>query len=177
MLMNAVPRSVVPPQRHRSRRPAADSRVTRSRAALSLTVTSLPSSSAGQKVEKLNASQRVTPPWVSSLLFVKRSSDVITFLLVAATLSIYSWTVYTQQQWSQEYRNLDKLRRQERQMATADAMIKNQLAQQAESPAMGLVNPTQANTIVLPPAPQRPVHTAPTKTTESEPVATTPLGY
>jgi hypothetical protein len=175
--MNAVPRSVFPAQHPRSRRPAASSRVMRSRAALSSTVTSMPSRTAGQKIERLNVAQRPTPIWLSSLLLLKRSSDVITFLLVAATLTVYSWTVYTQQQWSREYRKLDNLQRNERQLTTANAVFKDQLAQQAESPSTGLVTPTPANTIFLPPAPQRQSHSAPTKTADPEPVAKTPLGY
>lgn len=227
--MNAAPDSVLLPRR-RSKRPTANSRVTRSRAALSSNVTNMPSRTAGQKVERLNAdawlhsrpfssakrgraqnslrlasptaplghvssagvrptpltrasdqtltlSQRSAPIWLSPLLFLKRSSDIITFLLVAGTLGIYSWTVYTQQQWSQEYRKLETLQRHERQMTTANAALKDQLAQQAESPAAGLVNPTRPNAIVLPPAPQRQSHTASTKTSDSEPAGKTPLGY
>ncbi len=183
--MNAAPRSVLP--QRRSRRPATSSRGTRSRAAFSSAVTSMPSRIAGQKGEKLNPdpkrlastslSQRLTPVWLRSLLFLQRSSDLITFLLVATTLTIYSWTVYTQQQWTQEYRKLETLQRHERHLTTTNEVIKDQLAQQAESPATGLVNPTHANTIVLKPAPQRQYQAAPTQTNNPEPTATAPLGY
>lgn len=205
--MNAAPRSVLPQQR-RSRRPAASSRGTRSRAALSSNVTSMASRTAGQKVAPLNTDvrlrtpsslgantkgattpvrsdrptslplpQRLTPIWLSSLIFLKRSSDVVTFLLVAATLTVYSWTVYTQQQWAQEYRKLETLQRNERHLTMANEGIKDQLAQQAEKPATGLVTPSQANTIFLPPAPQRQSSTTSTNTTDPEPPAKTPLGY
>ncbi len=199
--MNAAHRSDLP-QRHRSRNPAASSRETRSRAALSSTVTNMPSRRAGQKVERLNAdtrlrtprsldatvvrseraatltlSQQPKPSWISSLTFIQRCSDLVAFLLVAATLSIYSWTVYTQQQWAQEYRKLETLQRHERQLTTANEVMKDQLAQQAESPATGLVTPTQANTIFLPPAPQRQVSVTPAPTTDQEAGATSPLGY
>lgn len=205
--MNAAPRSVLPQQR-RSKRPAASSRGTRSRAALSSNVTSMASRTAGQKVAPLNTGdrlrtpsalgantkgaatpvrsdrptslklpQRLTPIWLSSLIFLKRSSDVVTFLLVAATLTVYSWTVYTQQQWAQEYRKLETLQRNERHLTMANEGIKDQLAQQAEKPATGLVTPSQANTIFLPPAPQRQSSTTSTNTTDPEPAAKTPLGY
>jgi Fe-S cluster biosynthesis and repair protein YggX len=121
--------------------------------------------------------QRLTPIWLSSLIFLKRSSDVVTFLLVAATLTVYSWTVYTQQQWAQEYRKLETLQRNERHLTMANEGIKDQLAQQAEKPATGLVTPSQANTIFLPPAPQRQSSTTSTNTTDPEPAAKTPLGY
>ncbi len=219
--MNAVPHSAVPAQPDRFRRPITNSRVTRTTAALSSTVTRMPSTMAGQKVETINKnihrlatsarlerspehyaparphptnvfgnassyganpqtltlSQQVTPKWLSSLLFLKRGSDLVTFLLVTTTLTIYSWTVYTQQQWTRDYRKLENLQRQERQLTTANEVMKNQLAQQAEKPATGLVPPTQTNAIFLQPAPQRKSSTAPTETTNPEPVAKSPLGY
>lgn len=167
--MNAARRSVLP-QRRRSRKPPANnSKVTQSRAAIS--------SRARQKVEKLNTASSANPIWLSPLLFIQRSSDIVTFVLVASTLCLYSWTVYTQQQWSQDYRKLENLQRDERHLTTTNAVIKDQLAQQAEKPATGLVSPSPANTIFLTPAPQRQVRTNPTKTANSEPVAKNPLGY
>ncbi|NEQ21691.1 MAG: hypothetical protein F6K28_21245 [Microcoleus sp. SIO2G3] len=138
---------------------------------------SVSSRSTGKKVEKLKTSRQQTPIWLSSLLFLQRSSDLVTFILVGTTLTIYSWTVYTQQQWTKEYRKLETLQRHERQLTTTNAVIQDQLAQQAENPATGLVTPTPGNTIFLPPAPQRQAQTAPTPTTEPESKATTPLGY
>lgn len=174
--MNAAPRSVLP-QRRRSKKLAANSRETSSRVALASNVSSLPSPMTGQKVEKFSASQQTKPIWLVSLLFLQRGSDLITFLLVAATLTIYSWTVYTQQQWSGEYRKLENLQREERQLTTADAVMKDQLAQQAEQPGTGLVSPSHANTIFLPPAPQRPSLEVPAATAESDSMAKPPLGY
>lgn len=174
--MNAARRSVFP-QPRRSRRLATNSKVTQSKVAPLPRVTNLPSRTPVPKVEKLNVSQRPKPFWLSSLLLVQRGSDLMAFLLVATTLAIYSWTVYTQQQWSKEYRKLENLQREERQLTTANAVMKNQLAQQAEKPGTGLVNPAQANTIYVPAAPQRPSPTAPTPKAETEPAAKTPLGY
>lgn len=174
--MNAAQHSVLP-QRRRSRRSAANSGLTQSKVAHSSTVSNMPSRTAGQKVEKLNVSQRPKPIWLSSLLVLQRGSDLMAFLLVAATLGLYSWTVYTQQQWSQEYSKWQKLQREERQLTTANAVMKDQLAQQAERPGTGLVTPSQANTIYLPSAPQRPFHEAPTQSPDPEPAAKTPLGY
>jgi len=176
MLMNAAPRSVMP-QRRRSKRPTANSRVTRSRAAASSMPTHLPSITARQKVEKLNTAQPPVPIWLSPLLFLQRSSDIVTFVLVAMTLTLYSLTVYTQQQWSQEYRKLENLQRDERHLTTTNAVIKDQLAQQAEKPATGLVSPSPANTIFLTPAPQRQVRSNSTNTADPEPGAKSPLGY
>ncbi|HEY9708499.1 MAG TPA: hypothetical protein V6D48_09880, partial [Oculatellaceae cyanobacterium] len=70
-------------------------------------------------------------------------STLVKFLLVTTTLTIYSWTVYTQQQWTRDYRKLGNLQRQERQLTTANEVMNNQIAQQAEKPATGLVPPTR----------------------------------
>ncbi|NEP59589.1 MAG: hypothetical protein F6K31_21690 [Symploca sp. SIO2G7] len=132
----------------------------------------------GQKVTRLNSSRKPTPIWLQALLFVQRGSDIIAFVLVGATLTIYSWTVYNQQQWAQEYRKLETLQRNERELTKANEVMKNQLAQQAESPATGLINPTQANTIILPPAPEsQPYRTSLKETSNPEPIGKTPLGY
>ncbi|HEY9829349.1 MAG TPA: hypothetical protein V6D26_02135, partial [Stenomitos sp.] len=138
--MNAAQRSILP-QPRRSKQPATHARVTPSKVAPSSSVTRMPSRTAGQKVEQLNVSQQPKPIWLSSLLVLQRGSDLVAFFLVATTLTIYSWTVYTQQQWAQEYRKLENLQRQERQLTTANAVMKDQLAQQAERPATGLVTP------------------------------------
>lgn len=166
--MTAARRSVLP-QRRRSRKPTPNSRVRHFQAAIS--------STARQKVEKLNTTSSTNPIWLSPLLFIQRSSDIVTFVLVASTLCLYSWTVYTQQQWSQEYRKLENLQRDERHLTTTNAVIKDQLAKLAEKPATGLVSPSPANTIFLTPAPQRQARTNPNKTDNSEPVAKNPLGY
>ncbi|NEO29275.1 MAG: hypothetical protein F6K36_02230 [Symploca sp. SIO3C6] len=129
------------------------------------------------KVARINPWQRTMPNWLQSLLFLQRSSDLISVLLVGATLSIYSWTVWTQQQWTREYRKLETLQRQERDLTSANETLKEQLAQQAESPASGLVNPTTANTIFLPPAKERKSQAVPKPKTSQQPAATIPLGY
>jgi hypothetical protein len=174
--MNTAHRSVLPQQR-RSRRPTVNSMVTQSKVTPSSAVTSMPSRTAAQNIEKLNVSQRPKPVWFSSLRIVQRSSDLMAFLLVATTLSIYSWTVYTQQQWSKEYRKLEDLQHQERQLTTTNAVMKNQLAQQAEQGGSGLRPPTPSDSVVLPSALPRPVPTTLPQIADPEPTKTSPLGY
>ncbi|MBE9129651.1 hypothetical protein IQ257_26935 [Coleofasciculus sp. LEGE 07092] len=130
-----------------------------------------------QKVERLHPSRQLIPAWLKVFVVLQRGSDWLTFFLIATTLTIYSWTVYTQQQWALEYRKLETLQRDERQLTTTNEVIKDQLAQQAERPATGLVNPSTANTILLSPAPERQLKTPSTQIPHSEAVATTPLGY
>lgn len=131
----------------------------------------------GQKVEKLNTSRDLMPGWLRSLLLVQRTSDLVAFLLCFATIMLYSWTVYTQQQWTKAFRQLETLQRNERHLTTANAVMKDHLAQEAENPGTGLVNPSQNNTILLPPTQERKPKKVNTQTPQSESVGKTPLGY
>lgn len=124
--------------------------------------------------------QRSMPLWVRSLLNLHRSSSVLTFLLVGACLSVYGWTVYSQQMWSFEERKLETLRRQEQQLAAANEILKHQMAQEAELPGTGLVAPDPSAILFLEPAPQRPP-VVPRHNSEppasSERYVPKPLGY
>jgi hypothetical protein len=90
-------------------------------------------------------------------------------------LGVYAWTVYIQQMWSKEYRQLENLQRQERQMTAANEALKSQLAKTAENPQSGLVTPSLANNIFVPAAPQRQL--APKSAAVSPPIPKKPLGY
>ena len=91
------------------------------------------------------------PLWLVRWQNVQRYSSIATFLLVMASLTVYGWTVYAQQLWSQNSRTLQKLQRQERQITTANETIKNKMAKEAEKPDAGLVAPTPSRAIFIPP--------------------------
>jgi hypothetical protein len=113
-------------------------------------------------------------PWLRYLLVIQRGTSVLCFLLVVALLSVYTWTVYTQQLWTREYRKLESLQRQERQMTAANEVLKNSLADSAERPESGLLPTSVGNSIFVNPAPQR--RLIPAKTVEV-PEPKKPLGY
>lgn len=117
------------------------------------------------------------PSWLKLLLTVQHASSIFTFLLIAAALTTYSWTVYIQQHWGHTYSKLEGLQKQERQLMAANEVLKNQMAQQAENPAMGLVAPTLNSTIFLAPAPQRPDVKPEATALDPELVPERPLGY
>jgi hypothetical protein len=120
----------------------------------------------------------VTPLWLQLLMRLSQASSVFTFCVVAAALGIYSWTVYTQQLWSQEYRRLENLQRHERQLTANHETLKNYLAQEAENPEVGFVAPTPSNMIFLSPAPTVALGKAPSLPQNNLPMSTnTPLGY
>ncbi|MDJ0796333.1 MAG: hypothetical protein QNJ51_05780 [Calothrix sp. MO_167.B12] len=91
-----------------------------------------------------------TPWWLLRLYALHRYSCLGTFLLVVAVLVVYGWTVYSQKLWGQNYRKLQELQRDERQLTKTNEVLKNKMAQEAEKPNAGLLSPTPNKTIFLP---------------------------
>lgn len=130
------------------------------------------------KLPAMNNSSNL-PVWLLRFYTLHRYSSVLTFLLVATTLMVYGWTVYSQELWSQGYRRLQSLQRHERQLTTTNATLTNKMAQEAEQPTAGFVSPTPARTIFLPPANNNP-NSTPTETTPNlptQPPTSSQLGY
>lgn len=110
-------------------------------------------------VVPLQLKAQSAPLWLLRLCALQRRFCVVTFLLMAGMLTVYAWTAYSQQRWSQAYRKLETLQRQERQLTATSEVLKNYMALQAEQPATGLVPPDPATAIFIVPAPQRPART------------------
>lgn len=119
------------------------------------------------------------PTWLLRLYKVHRYSSIVTFLLVAVALVVYGWTVYSQEMWSKEFRRLQNLQRNERQLTTTNAMLKNKMAEEAEKITTGLVAPTPDRTIFLPSASHTPNPMAAETKPNSPKLQSTssPLGY
>jgi len=92
------------------------------------------------------------PLWLLRLHAIHRNSSIVAFLLVAATLVVYGWTVYSQELWSQAYHKLQNLQRQDRQLTTTNEVLQNKMAVEGEKPSAGLVAPTPAGMIFINPA-------------------------
>lgn len=108
---------------------------------------------------------------------MQQGSTLITLLLVVAGLGVYGWTVYTQQRWSDAYQRLENLQKRERQFLTTNEVLKNQMAEQAEAPGVGLVPPDPNSTIFLRPAPLRPAAAPEVAASPDTPIPARPLGY
>lgn len=118
------------------------------------------------------------PKWLISFYTVHRYSSVVAFLLVASTLVIYGLTVYSQQVWSQSYRRMQNLQRDERQMTTFNENVKNKMAKEAEKPSAGLVSPSPEGLIFLRPTSANNYSEPTDKKPEEElPQNSTPVGY
>jgi hypothetical protein len=119
------------------------------------------------------------PTWLLRLYTFHRYSSIVTFFLVAVALVVYGWTVYSQEMWSKDFRRLQNLQRNERQLTTTNAMLKNKMAEEAEKTTTGLVSPTPDRTIFLPSVSHTP-HPKPAETKPNSPKqqpTSSPLGY
>lgn len=94
--------------------------------------------------------QQQLPTSLQVLLGFQQTTSLITLGVVTVVLGIYGWTVYTPLLWSQEYKQLKALQKTERQLIANTEAIKHQLAQEADRPSSGLVNPSPNQNIFLP---------------------------
>lgn len=118
------------------------------------------------------------PEWLLRWQGIHFYSSIIAFVLVSSALVVYGWTVYSQQLWSQSYRQLQNLQRQERELRTNNEALKNKIAQEASQPSAKLVSPTPSTMIFMHPAPLDSKPTPPTTTPpETQQQSVNPLGY
>ena len=119
------------------------------------------------------------PSWLLRLYTFHRYSTVFAFLLVASTLAVYGWTVYSQELWGKSYRRLQNLQRYERMLTTTNATLTNKMAKDAEQPAAGLVSPTPQGMIFLSPPSHspKPASSNITPSSEKQQQTLSPLGY
>ena len=120
------------------------------------------------------------PLWLIRWQTFQRYSSIAALLLAVANLMVYGWTVYAQQLWTQNSQKLQELQRQERQITTTNEVIKNKMAKEAEKPTAGLVAPTPAQTVFVPPASNDRKQTSkeiPSNIEEIPQQNPTPIGY
>ncbi len=126
---------------------------------------------------------RSLPLWLIRISHLQQRFCAVSWLLVIAMLTVYGWTVYSQQKWSQAYSKLENLQLYERQLMRTNEVIKDDLAQQAGHPDMGLVLPNPADAIVLQPVTRHPmganksIHLATATSAQNTQSTSLPLGY
>ncbi len=120
---------------------------------------------------------KAKPLWLKLLLRVQQGSSIVTLLLIVGVLATYGWTVYIQQQWGKAYDSLEALKKRERQLVSANELLKNQMAEQAENPTTGLLLPDPSNAIFLTPAPQRSEVQPKSSPSPEKSFPNRPLGY
>ncbi len=119
-------------------------------------------------------------PLGSQLPWLRRSLTALSVLLTSGTLAVYGGTVYSQQQWHEATRELEQLRRQERQLViTTEALRQNVIALEDANPETSLASVSE-QLLYVEPAPPRdrrqPSHNARNPPREGTPTEF-PLGY
>jgi hypothetical protein len=112
------------------------------------------------------------------LMRVQKLSIATTVLLTVSVFVIYGWTVYAQDQWNQQYKKLEQLKRQERQLTNAAGSFDNELLRSIQKEPGDLVRERPENSIFLQAAPLRPKREAPSTVSEiSKDKPNESLGY
>ncbi len=76
------------------------------------------------------------PAWIEHLVWWKQISTGVAIVSGFSVLSLYSWTVHTQSQWSQRYQVWQQMQRNERQFLLAQESIANSLRETASRAEM-----------------------------------------
>ncbi|HEY9764131.1 MAG TPA: hypothetical protein V6D07_16495 [Trichocoleus sp.] len=103
--------------------------------------------------------------------------SMLSGLLVLSALGAYSYSVYIDRNLEQATNYLARLQRSEQQLTTANELLKSHIANQAESPSIGLQPPQPTNVIFLKPAQQRVAAQPPVAPEPPQPRQPAPLGY
>jgi hypothetical protein len=118
------------------------------------------------------------PNWLRFLIASQRLSIAATVLLTVAVFGVYSWTVYAQESWNNQYRRLEDLKRHERNLTATEGVLEHSLIRDAQKNSdRQLIRETPQQSIFLQAAPARslvlPTETA--KQDRDKPFE--PLGY
>ena len=106
------------------------------------------------------------PVWLRVLLSTQKLSIAVTVMLTVSVFGIYGWTVYAQDQWNQQYKKLEQLKRQERQLTTTEGSLDNDILRSVQNKPNGLVRESLDQSIFLQAAPLRPKRDLPTTVSE-----------
>lgn len=122
---------------------------------------------------------RLDPLALARLQGLQRVSSVLATTTLALSLLSYGASVYIDQRVEQAAQRLSELQHSQQQMATFNAVLKSQMAAQAQLPTSGLQPPKPEAVVFLAPATPRPVTTAVTQASKFLPLGQSrpPLGY
>jgi hypothetical protein len=103
-------------------------------------------------ITKLNSKFSSLPNWLTSFRFLQTSSSFVALCLIGTTLFLYGWTVYTQQTWGKQYKNLEHLQKQERDLTFTNETMKNTLAEDTNMEDSDLIPATPEKLVFINPS-------------------------
>lgn len=95
--------------------------------------------------------KKTIPLFLRILLWVQRTSAILTLGSLGATLVVYGLTFYTQQQWNRQYDQLQNLQRQERNVTVISEALQDQIIEQENDASKELIPLTPEKNIYLAP--------------------------
>jgi hypothetical protein len=104
-----------------------------------------------RKVTELGDRAKKRPKWLKSLDMVQKTTAILGLVLLGTTGALYVSTYNTPQKWSQQYKKLESLQRNERELTVINETYKHQLSQEAQKKSSGLIAPTPERVIFLSP--------------------------
>lgn len=130
-----------------------------------------------QQVRKL-PQRHLAPGWLQSLLRVQRVSTIVVGSIFALSSIVYGYTMHTQTTWRSQQAQLQRWEDQESKQAVMNETLKQQMAETAEQPTSGLVEPKPHLTIFIQSAPPRSPRPLPQPISpQLAPASKIPLGY
>jgi hypothetical protein len=133
-----------------------------------------------RKVSRLpeQLSNQSLPGWLKLLLTAQRISIVATVLMTTAVFGTYSYTVYAQKLWNEEFHKLEELKRDERQLTAAEAMVNDNIVSNVENSPGQLMREKPTQTLFIKGEIPRPaLGRTDSDLEQAEPEASQPLGY
>ena len=123
--------------------------------------------------------QSAAPDWLTSLLAIQKGAAIVFCGVLGLSVVVYGYTARTQDAWKAQHKQLKRFQAQEHQQAVMAENIKQNLAQQAQQPESGLVDPSPQRMVFIPSAPQRPIKAlaSPAPPASSAPKSKLPVGY
>jgi hypothetical protein len=108
---------------------------------------------------------------------VQKLSITSTVLLTLSVFAVYGWTVYAQESWNQQYKKLEELKRQERQLTAAEEAFDHNLIDNVQKKPGNLVRERPEQSLFIQAAPIRPKRDVAPTFAENTGKPTDTLGY
>lgn len=99
-----------------------------------------------------NLTNRELPVRLQLLMLFQKASFGVALVSMASSMALYLATVRIPELWSREYKNLETLQRQERQLTEINETLKYQMARQAKTEESQLSSLQPEEAIFVPPA-------------------------
>lgn len=129
----------------------------------------LPKSDPNRNIKRLPRTNSFPlPMWLKVLIVTQKISITTTVLLACTVFAIYGWTVYAHDQWNQQYKKLELLKRQERQLTNAAGSFNNEMLQSIQNKPGDLVRESPSKSLFLEAAPLRPKREVPSTVSDAD---------